>query len=55
MIIILVVAFLWFTNWLFSSLLVFIPLNLWHGVESLLWSGILGVGVIVLSWLLGEN
>ena len=55
MLIIVVVAFLWCVNGLFSSLLVFIPLNLWQSIESLLWYGILGIGVIVLSWLLGKN
>lgn len=55
MVVIVLIAFFWLMNWLFSCLLIFLPTGLWHGLESLLWYGILGIVAIALSWFLGKS
>jgi hypothetical protein len=55
MVVFFLIILLWLTNWLFSGILVFGPLKILQGIQSLLGYGILAVGAIVLSWLIGKS
>jgi hypothetical protein len=55
MVVLFLIILLWLTNWFFSGILVFGPLGLLHGVQSLLGYGILAGAVIILSWLIGKS
>ena len=55
MVVFFLIILLWLTNWVFSGILIFAPLGILHGIQSLLGYGILAGGAIILSWLIGKS
>jgi hypothetical protein len=48
------IIFLISAAWLSSQIALFIPLNIFYGVQNIFWYIFLGFLVIAVSWLIGE-
>jgi hypothetical protein len=50
-----ILSILLFLNWLFSSALLFLPINLFEHFGSFIWLIVLVIILFFLSWCLGDN